>query len=148
MLNDQAFGPARFTRAAHLIREGGGHDTELSFVIERAGLLIGSVRMTPIKIGAIDGYLLGPIVISPEYKNAGLGSRLMVLAIDAAKKHGCSLVLLVGDEPYYRRFGFVKVDNGQMHMPAPVDPARLLSYELVDGAIESAVGPVRHRLCA
>lgn len=144
-LNRQAFGPARFTRAAHLIRENGGHDMALSFVAKCADKVVGTIRMTPVVIGEVEGYLLGPIVVCPDLKSLGLGARLMGLAIDAAKAKNTPVIVLVGDEPYYRRFGFKKVADGNMKMPAPVNPARLLALELVEGAINKARGEVKHR---
>nr|WP_297323570.1 N-acetyltransferase [uncultured Bartonella sp.] len=144
-LNRLAFGPARFTRAAHLIREEGGHDRALSFVARLGGKAVGTVRMTPIVIGDENGYLLGPIVVSADLKSLGLGAHLMGLAINAAKAGAAPIIVLVGDEPYYRRFGFKKVAEGDMKMPAPVNPARLLALELVDGALERAKGEVRHK---
>lgn len=144
-LNHEAFGPARFTRAAHLIREHGGHDPELSFVAMLDKSVVGTVRMTPIVIGKVHAYLLGPIVIAQQLKNLGLGGRLMRHTIEAAKEKNAALILLVGDEPYYRRFGFKKVPQGEMIMPAPVNPARFLALELVNGAMEQAKGVVRHQ---
>ena len=144
-LNREAFGPARFTRAAHLIRERGGHDKSLSFVLLLDGNLVGTIRMTPIVVGNANGYLLGPIVISPKTKSLGLGSLLMQHTIERAKEKHVPFILLVGDEPYYRRFGFFKVAPGKMTMPAPVNPERLLALELSDGAMEEAKGLVLHK---
>lgn len=145
LLNAEAFGPARFTRAAHIIREVGGHDPNLSFVTMLGDRVIGTIRMTPIWIGNVPSYLLGPIVVANDFKSLGLGSKLMALAIEAAEKNACRLILLVGDEPYYRRFGFKTVLEGQMTMPAPVNPKRFLALELENGACQSACGIVRHR---
>lgn len=147
-MNAEAFGPGRFTRAAHLIREGGGHDLALSYVAKLADNVIASVRMTHIKMGACEGYLLGPIVVKPDFKNLGLGAHLMMMAIDGAKKQACPIILLVGDEPYYRRFGFIKIHDGQLKMPAPVNPQRLLALELQDKALETAIGDVNHFNCS
>ncbi|AQT47767.1 MULTISPECIES: GNAT family N-acetyltransferase [Bartonella] len=144
-LNREAFGPARFTRAAHLIREKGGHDLGLSFVAIFNHHLVGTIRMTPIVVGNVNGYLLGPIVISPKFKSLGVGSLLMRHTIETAKAKGVPFILLVGDEPYYRRFGFSKVPVTDMVMPLPVNPERLLALELVDRALETAKGLVLHK---
>ena len=144
-LNREAFGPARFTRAAHLIREKGGHDKSLSFVLLLDGNLVGTIRMTPIVAGSANGYLLGPIVISSKTKSLGLGSLLMRHTIERAKENHVPFILLVGDEPYYRRFGFFKVAHGKLIMPAPVNPDRLLALELSKGAMDEAKGLVLHK---
>ncbi len=143
-MNAEAFGPARFTRAAHLIREGGGHDMQLSYVALHGGAVVGSLRMTQIVIGDTPALLLGPLVIRPEWKSRGLGGKLINMSIEAAKNVGHKIILLVGDEPYYQRFGFRMVPFGKVIMPAPVNPLRLLSYEIEPDMTKSVRGLVRH----
>lgn len=148
ILNREAFGPSRYTRAAHLIREGGPHALDLSFVAIDGNEVIATLRQTPIAIGTYrTALLLGPIVVSPIYKNAGIGAKLMNMALTAAEQADYHLVVLVGDEPYYRRFRFKQIEEGKIHMPAPVNPARLLASELTAGALEMANGKVRHLRC-
>jgi len=144
LLNSKAFGPARFTRAAFFIREGGGHDPALSFVGFYGPEIVGSVRQTPVSVGKTPALLLGPLVVSAAHKGVGLGAGLMKCALDAAQQEGYGLVLLVGDLPYYERFGFRGTVAGQITMPAPVNPQRLLAHELVPGALKHVGGPVRH----
>ncbi|RCL02759.1 MAG: Acetyltransferase [Candidatus Tokpelaia sp. JSC188] len=146
-LNAEAFGPARYTRAAYFIRQGGPHDLSLSFVALAGKSLIGSLRMTPIAIGSSRALLLGPIVVCPDCKNTGVGSKLIKTALDSAKKAGHQLIILIGDEPYYRRFGFKKTLSHKILMPAPVNPQRLLAYEVTENALQGAVGLVRHVNC-
>jgi predicted N-acetyltransferase YhbS len=134
-MSAEAFGPGRFARAAFRLREGVGPDLGLSFVAameEEAGArsVVGSVLVTPIAIGGEPALLLGPLVVSPQRKNLGIGRELMNRAIGAARQAGHKLMILVGDEPYYGRFGFRQVPPGQIEMPGPVDPARLLACEL------------------
>ncbi|EJF89214.1 GNAT family N-acetyltransferase [Bartonella tamiae] len=145
-LNAEAFGPARFTRAAHLLREKGGHDLNLSFIVEYNSQIIGTIRMTPVKLSDLEGYLLGPIVIAQDFKNEGLGSQLIVRSIESAKNHNADFIILVGDEPYYRKFGFKKALYEDIKMPAPVNPERLLILELKQNSIEKAIGTLKHRM--
>lgn len=143
-INAEAFGPARFTRAAHFIREGGPHDVNLSFVALMGGIVVGSVRLTPVVIGTTQALLLGPLAVRPEWKKRGIGGTLMRMSMEAAQKAGHRLVILVGDEPYYGPFGFKMVAPGLLVMPAPVDPRRMLACELVPGALNGVGGIVRH----
>lgn len=145
-INEEAFGPGRFTRAAHFIREGGGHDLRLSFVVMDGETLVASVRMTAITIGTMPAWLLGPIVVRPRYKSAGIGKELIMRALEGAKKTNAELVILVGDAPYYERFGFHVLAADKVVMPAPINPTRFLGYELKPGALNRAAGPVRHAL--
>lgn len=143
-INEEAFGPGRFTRAAYKIREGGPHDQKLSFVAVIGGQVVASVRMTPIAAGNGRALLLGPLAVRPAHKNIGIGRKLVRIAVDAATKGGHGVVLLVGDAPYYGPLGFERVPHGQVQMPRPVDPARLLANEIVAGSLGKLRGQVVH----
>lgn len=147
-INEEAFGPGRFARAAYKIREGGPHDPALSFVALCGGGVIASVRMTPIAAGAGRALLLGPLAVRPAHKNLGIGKKLVRIALEAAQAAGCGVVILVGDEPYYRAFGFSRVPQGQLTMPRPVDPQRLLAHEMQPGALAAMQGEVVHAALA
>lgn len=143
-INEEAFGPGRFVRAAYKIREGGPHERALSFVAVHEGVVIASVRMTRIAATEGKGLLLGPLAVRPAFKNLGIGRKLVALAVDAAKKSGAPLVLLVGDDPYYGPLGFARVPRGQVAMPRPVDLNRILVAEIEPGAATHFKGEVRH----
>ena len=142
-LHERTFGPGRYARTAFRIREGIGHDLALSFTARIGTLLVGSVRLSPVRIGEAKALLLGPLTIEPPFRDRGIGLAMMQRAIADAKEQGHTLVILVGDEPYYARVGFKRVPRGRVKMPGPVDPARLLVLELSDGAFEGVSGPVR-----
>ncbi len=142
-LLDAAFGPGRFAKTAYRLRAGTRPVAELSFVALLARSVIGSVRFSPITIGPAQALLLGPLVIHPDHKNRGHGVALMRASLDAARDLGHRLVILVGDAPYYARVGFTQVPPGRIRLPGPVDPARLLAFELVDGALADARGLAR-----
>ncbi len=143
-INEEAFGPGRFARAAYKIREGGPHERDLSFVAVYEGMVIASVRLTRIAAGTGRALLLGPLAVRPDFMNLGIGRRLMAIAADAAGKAGHALIVLVGDEPYYGPLGYSKVPNGQLQMPRPVDPERLLAMQLMPGSLAGFVGEVSH----
>ncbi|WP_315925646.1 N-acetyltransferase [Mesorhizobium sp. SP-1A] len=143
-INEEAFGPGRFARAAYKIREAGPHERALSFVATDNGVVIASVRMTRIAAGAGKALLLGPLAVRPAYKNLGIGRRLVALAMEAAKNTGWPAVVLVGDEPYYGPLGFRKIPYGQLSMPRPVDPDRLLAHEIIPGAVSALRGDLDH----
>lgn len=143
-INAEAFGPGRFARAAYRIREGGPHERALSFVAELEGEVVASVRMTPIVAGEGRALLLGPLAVRPAWKNLGIGRKLVGIALEAAREAGHGLVVLVGDEPYYGPLGFSKLPRGQVTMPRPVDPERMLACELTPGRTEALRGMIRH----
>ena len=124
-----AFGPGRFARTAFRVRERFPIDTSLSLIGEIDGKAVSSVWMTPISVGGIDGYLLGPLATDPAYRGRGAGKLLVREACAEALARGQgSFVLLVGDEPYYGPLGFGKTTPGAIQFPGPVDPNRVLLH--------------------
>lgn len=144
-LHEVTFGPGRFARTAFRIRENASLADELCFKARNAAsnALVGSVILSHIKIGDAPSLLLGPLTVSPEYKSKGAGKLLMRQAVEAAKNAGYHSIILVGDEPYYGPFGFKPVKHGQLQMPGPVDPQRLLACALVDGDAFTETGTVK-----
>jgi predicted N-acetyltransferase YhbS len=141
-LHERAFGPGRFARTAYRIREGAPHILDLSFTALVGTLLVGSVRLTRVKAGEQAGLMLGPLTVDPAFENRGIGRALIQRALDAAREAGHEIVFLVGDEPYYARLGFARVPKGQLALPGPVDPDRLLAAELVEGSLAKARGTI------
>ncbi|MFZ5693496.1 MAG: GNAT family N-acetyltransferase [Pseudomonadota bacterium] len=143
-LHERTFGPGRFARTAYRIREGVAHDLTLSYTARIGTLLVGSLRLSPVRIGETPALLLGPLTIEPPFRDRGIGMALMQRALGDARERGHKLVILVGDEPYYARVGFKRIKpRARVKMPGPVDPARLLVAELVEGAFEGVKGAVR-----
>ena len=142
-LHERTFGPGRFVLSAYRLREHVDHVLELSFTARIGTLLVGSVRQLPILIGDTPALLLGPLTVEPPFRGRGVGRALLDRALRDAKAKGHRLVLLVGDEAYYSRVGFKVIPKGRVKMPGPVDYARLLVTELVDGAFADVSGAVR-----
>jgi predicted N-acetyltransferase YhbS len=144
-LQQVAFGPGAYARAAFRVREQAPHDRTLSFVTERGGALVGSVRMTWVVVSERGGLFLGPLVVDPVYKGLGHGKALVRHAVAEAAKAGAGFVILVGDEPYYGPLGFHRLPPKRVTLPGPVDPARLLVAELENGAADALAGPLKAR---
>src|SRR6266852_9769633 len=98
-LHERTFGPGRYAKTAYRIREGGHHLLALSFTARIGTLLVGSVRLTPIRIGEARALLLGPLTVDPPFRERGIGQLLIERALAEAKARGHRLVVLVGDEP-------------------------------------------------
>ena len=142
-LHARAFGPGRYARTAYRIREGKGAFSRYCRVCLIDGRIIAAVRFTPITIGGRDGaLLLGPLAVDPAFANRGYGRGLVGEAMNAARADGLSLVLLVGDKPYYARLGFVRVPAARSRCRAPSIPTRLLAAELAPGALATYSGMV------
>lgn len=144
-INDEAFGPGRFVRAAERVREQGPHDRALSFVCSDEGEVVASVRMTPVIAGSARAHLLGPLAVRPSHKKIGIGRELVRIAVEAARRAGSEAVVLVGDPPYYGPLGFEPVPLGKLVFPGPVDPRRVLAAVTGNGAMARLSGELRHR---
>ncbi|WJW79703.1 N-acetyltransferase [Bartonella sp. TP] len=143
-LHAKIFGPTRFTKAAHLLRERGHAEPDLSFTIYDNDKLIGSSTITPIKLGQTKAFLLGPVGIDSNYRDLGLGSQLITMTINKIKEAPLKseLIMLIGDIDYYKKFGFAKLNSRGLILPAPVNPARILLLELSPGASQNLSGLV------
>jgi predicted N-acetyltransferase YhbS len=142
-LNERAFGPGRYAKTAYRLREQVAHRLDVSFTARAGTLLVGSVRLSPVRIGEAKALLLGPLTVEPAFREKGVGLALIERALNEARGKGEKLVILVGDEPYYGKCGFKRVPPGRVVMPGPVDPARLLVVELSEGAFDGVSGTVR-----
>ena len=142
-LHERTFGPGRYAKTAYRLREQVEHLRELSFTARIGTLLIGSVWLSPIRIGETKALLLGPVTVEPTFRDRGVGQALIERALKEAKDKGHRLVVLVGDEAYYEKCGFNRIPRGRAIMPGPVDPARLMVAELAEGAFDGVSGPIR-----
>jgi predicted N-acetyltransferase YhbS len=121
------FGPGRFARTAYRLREGRPPLSPFCHGAFAGDALIASVRLTPVRLdGHGDHLLLGPLSVHPDHVGQGHGRALVAAALESAK-HACiASVILVGDQPYYARFGFNPAPPGSIGFPGPVNPARIL----------------------
>jgi predicted N-acetyltransferase YhbS len=142
-LHERTFGPGRYAKTAYRLREQVAHRLDLSFTARIGTLLVGSVRLSPVRIGDTKALLLGPLTVEPTFRERGVGQALIERALEAARAQGHRLVILVGDEPFYAKCGFKRIAPDRAVMPGPVDPARLLVAELTAGAFDGVSGPIR-----
>lgn len=142
-LHARAFGPGRFARTAFRVREQGQGGIGIGFVARVGSFLVGSVQLTPVRVGTVNAFMLGPLTVEPAFEGRGIGAALIARCAEEAKTRGIGLILLVGDEPYYKRHGYRRVPPGQITLPGPVDPSRLLALEIAEGALAATRGEVR-----
>lgn len=143
-LSARAFGPGRFARTAYRVREGAPPVPELCLTAWREERLVGAIRFTAVTVGETRAaLLLGPLAVEPAHAGKGHGRALIREGLERARGLGYRLVVLVGDLPYYARVGFVAVPPGQIVLPGPADPARILAFELEPGALAQYRGALR-----
>lgn len=143
-LLDRAFGAGRWRKTCERLREGRLPAEGLAFTAIRNGVLVGTLRFWSVEAGeGRDALMLGPIAVAESVRSLGLGGQMIRLGLERARALGHKAVILVGDAPYYRRFGFSRAGAEGLDLPGPVDLARFLALELQPGAMAGAQGLVR-----
>ena len=143
-LLDLAFGSSRFTKTCERLREGRIPAQGLALAVEHQGELVATVRLWHVTIGAVrEALILGPLAVAHAFQSKGLGARLTCAVLNRASLAGHSAILLVGDEPYYKRFGFSRHFTDGIWLPGPVEGHRFLGLELQSGALSGAWGLVK-----
>ena len=137
-LLERAFGPGRFAKVSERVREVAEFRPDLSFCAWEGARLVGSVRMWKVRVGGEDAIFLGPLAVEADQRKHGTGGLLVQRACAAAEAAGFPVVLLVGDEPYFGRFGFTAQTTRDVRLPGPVDQRRVLAR----GAVERLSGAV------
>ena len=133
-----AFGPGRFAKTAERVRERSG--VLAGFTVYDEGELLGSVRLWSITSGEARGAFLGPIAVSKSKRSGGLGGQLVQRCIEEAKAQGLDGILLIGDPPYFARFGFEPAPLAIFS--GPVNPKRVMWLPLTDVSPDGKVVPV------
>lgn len=141
-LLDACFGASRHTRTCQRLRDGRAPAQGLALSAVRQGRLVGTVRLWHVSAGGIPALMLGPLAVEESSRQLGVGAALMDHALAAAKARGHRAVILLGDAPYYARFGFSAAGTGQMSLPGPFERDRLLGLELCEGALDGAWGMI------
>lgn len=142
-LLDVSFGAERFAKTSERLRERRLPGEGLSFVATGDGVVIGTVRLWNITAGpSRPALLLGPLAVDPASRNRGVGAALVRRALDEARRFGHRAVVLVGDAPYYGRFGFSSENTGALWLPGPYERDRLLACEIEPQALDGARGLV------
>ena len=141
-LLDACFGANRHTRTCQRLRDGRAPAEGLAFSAVREGRLVGTVRLWHVSAGGIPALVLGPLAVDASCRKLGVGAALMDHALAAAKARGHGAVILLGDAPYYARFGFSAQKTGELSLPGPFERDRLLGLELREGALDGAWGMI------
>lgn len=143
-LLDDAFGADRHQRTAYLLRQGMSVIDHLSFAIVDESQLVGTIQCWPISVNGEPLVLVGPVAVSPERQNQGLGHKLMYAMLKAIRPSDAPMVM-IGDPEYYGRFDFSADGTNGWRLPGPCEPRRLLLRNPSNSALPK-VGVVGPRL--
>jgi predicted N-acetyltransferase YhbS len=141
-LLDASFGENRHGRTCQRLRDGRAPAAGLALAAMREGKLVGTVRLWHVSAGGRPALVLGPLAVDPACRELGIGAALMQQALAAARARGHAAVILLGDAPYYARFGFSAANTGELSLPGPFERDRLLAIEFTAGALEGAAGMI------
>ena len=141
-LLDACFGAKRHARTCQRLRDGHTPADGLAFSAVVRGRLAGTVRLWHVSAGGVRALVLGPLAVDPLCRGLGIGAALMNHALAAAKARGHGAVVLLGDAPYYARFGFSDLKTGELSLPGAFERDRLLGLELREGALDGAWGMI------
>ncbi|MCK1283481.1 N-acetyltransferase [Bradyrhizobium sp. 44] len=141
-LLDASFGENRHGRTCQRLRDGRAPAAGLALTAMREGKLVGTVRLWHVSAGGRPALVLGPLAVDPACRELGIGAALMQQALAAARARGHAAVILLGDAPYYARFGFSAANTGELSLPGPFERDRLLAIEFTAGALEGAAGMI------
>ena len=141
-LLDACFGENRHDRTCQRLRDGRAPAAGLALSAMREGTLVGTVRLWHVSAGGRPALVLGPLAVDPACRELGIGAALMQQALAAARARGHQAVILLGDAPYYARFGFSAAKTGALVLPGPFERERLLAIEFTDGVLDGAEGMI------
>src|ERR1700722_4433324 len=141
-LLDACLGATRHARTCQRLRDARAPAEGLAFSAVRRGRLVGTVRLWHVSAGGVPALVLGPLAVDPACRKLGVGAALIHHALAAASERGHGAVILLGDAPYYGRFGFSDLKTGELSWPGPFERGRLLALELREGALEGASGMI------
>jgi predicted N-acetyltransferase YhbS len=141
-LLDACFGENRSLRTCQRLRDGRAPAEGLALSVVAEGRLVGTLRLWHVSAGDRPALVLGPLAVDNTCRKLGVGAALMDHALAAAKARGHRAVILLGDAPYYARFGFSATKTGELSLPGPFERDRLLGLELSEGALDGAWGMI------
>jgi predicted N-acetyltransferase YhbS len=141
-LLDACFGANRLNRTCQRLRDGRAPAEGLALSAVARGKLVGTVRLWHVSVGGVPALMLGPLAVDADSRKFGVGAALMMHALEVAKQRGHGAVILLGDAPYYARFGFSAEKTGALSLPGPFERDRLLGLGLRDGALDGTWGMI------
>jgi len=141
-LLDACFGDNRHARTCQRLRDGRLPADGLALSAIRERQLVGTVRLWHVSAGGVPALMLGPLAVEAGCRKFGIGAALMQRALAGARARGHRAVILLGDAPYYARFGFSAGQTGALALPGPFERERLLALELRPGALDDAQGVI------
>ena len=147
-VNRLAFGQDAEARLVAKLREADSDDPALSLVAVRDGQVVGHILFSPILIettgGNVAAMALAPMAVLPDFQGQGIGSALVREGLEACRRAGHRIVIVLGHADYYPRFGFKPASRHGLRSPFPVTDEAFMTMALVPGGLDDISGVVRY----
>jgi putative acetyltransferase len=141
----QAFGRSDEADLVDALRAAG--KMQLSLVAESEGQVVGHILFSAVTIAGDDTLLaagLAPLAVVPRMHGVGVGSALVRQGLARCRRAGHAFVVVLGDQRYYSRFGFVPAEQYQIHCEFDAPPGAFQVIELRRGALRPGPALVRY----
>lgn len=127
------------------LRKSDKYIPELALVAEDEGRLIAHIMLTRMEIlgkgKAYEELLLAPVCVALEYRNRGIGGKLINKSFELAERMGYSAVFLRGDPAYYSRLGFKPtILFGIRNKGDDVPVENAMVCEIIPGGLQNKTG--------
>jgi putative acetyltransferase len=146
-VNELAFGRPDEAAVVEALRGAG--PAILSLVAVRGGAVVGHILFSPVTIASPAGELaavgLAPMAVAPEAQRTGVGSRLVRAGLEALRRAGHDVVVVLGHPAYYPRFGFERASRHGLSWEHPCADEAFMVLALRPGALAGRAGIVRYR---
>ncbi|WP_418960086.1 GNAT family N-acetyltransferase [Streptomyces tritici] len=107
----------------------------LSYVAEAPdGTVAGYALITRCTVGGSPAAALAPVAVAPAHQRQGAGDAVVRAVLDAARRSGERLVLVLGHPEYYPRFGFVRASEYGIRPGFEVPDEAMMALVLEDSA--------------
>jgi putative acetyltransferase len=134
-VHESAFPTAAEANLVDRLRANG--KAVIALVAEDGDSIVGHILFSPVALEPLAGTVglgLGPVAVLPDHEKHGVGRRLIQNGLAECRAWGADFVVVIGDPPYYHRFGFEPA--GKHGLRSEYDSGdSFMVFELVSGAL-------------
>lgn len=123
-----------------MLRASENYIPELALIAMDEEQIIGHIMLTKFAFNGM--LLLAPLTVKLDYRNQGVGTKLIQKSFKLAKEMNYTSVVLVGDPGYYGRFGFKPSIEFGIICTNDIPSQYVQAIELQEGALDLINGTI------